>query len=328
MSSDATKKIFNLPLMGILLAMAGFLISPVRSYCQIAKGQSRFIGNVIGTYIPSDFAKYWNQVTPENAGKWGNVGVSENPAKWNWAPLDSIYEYAVAHHFPFKFHNLVWGPQQPTWIASLPPARQKKMVEYWISEAGKRCPKAAMVDVVNEPIQKPPVYKNALGGDGSTGWDWVIWAYERARKAFPHSKLLINDYNILRSRANTEKYIHIIDILKKRHLLDGIGCQGHFMEKVSPDTIASNLKLLAATGLPIYISEYDVDEANDSTQLAIYKQQFPLFWNNPDVRGITLWGYIQGIIWRKDAYLVRKNGTERPALKWMIKYVASHPQTQ
>ncbi len=310
------------------LAIMLLLFPSSRAFSQIAKGQSKFIGNVIGSYIPSDFAKYWDQVTPENAGKWGNVAVSENPAKWKWAPLDSIYEYALAHHFPFKFHNLVWGNQQPTWIASLPPAKQKEMVELWIREAGKRYPKSAMVDVVNEPIQHPPVYKNALGGNGKTGWDWVIWTYERARKAFPHSKLLLNEFNILRSRKMTEKYIHIIDILKERHLIDGIGCQGHFMEKVSPDTIESNLNLLAKTGLPIYISEYDVNEANDAAQLAIYKKQFPIFWTNPAVKGITLWGYIQGIIWRKDSYLVRKNGTERPALVWLQKYVASTPATK
>ncbi len=199
------------------------------------------------------------------------------------------------------------------------------MVETWISEAGTRCPDAAFVDVVNEPIQKPPVYKNAIGGNGKTGWDWVVWSYQKARSAFPHLKLLINDYNILRSRVNTEKYIHIIDILKKRHLVDGIGCQGHFMEKVSPETIASNLKLLAATGLPIYISEYDVNEASDAKQLAIYEEQFPIFWNDPAVKGITLWGYIQGIIWRQNAYLVRTDGTERPALEWMQQYVQEHP---
>lgn len=325
MLSEAPKAKHRLQLIVILLIMAGSLILPRRASCQIAKGQSKFLGNVIGTYTPSDFAKYWDQVTPENAGKWGNVGVSPDPRLWYWSRLDSIYDYAVSNGFPFKFHNLVWGPQQPTWIAGLPPARQKKMVETWISEAGKRYPKAAMVDVVNEPIQKPPVYKNALGGDGSTGWDWVIWSYKAARKAFPHSRLLINEYNILRSRDTTEKYIGLIDILKKRHLLDGIGCQGHFMENVSPDTIASNLKLLAATGLPIYISEYDVDEANDSVQLAIYKKQFPILWTNPAVKGVTLWGYIQGIIWRTDAYLVRTDGTERPALKWLEHYVSTTP---
>ena len=305
------------------MVMAGFLISPPGSYCQIAKGHSKFIGNVIGTYIPSDFAKYWNQVTPENAGKWGNVAVSENPAKWDWAPLDSIYNYAIAHHFPFKFHNLIWGRQQPEWIDKLPPAEQKKMVETWISECGKRYPESAMVDVVNEPIQKPAPYKDALGGDGRTGWDWVIWSFREARKYFPRAKLILNEYNMLRSRSNSEKLIKIVDLLKERHLIDGVGLQGHFMEKVNPDTIASNLKLIASTGVPIYISEYDVNEASDSAQLAIMKQQFPIFWTSPAVKGITFWGYIQGIIWRTDAYLVRKNGTERPALEWLQKYVAS-----
>ncbi len=318
-------KVGGIVVMSVLAVLA---FSSSRSYGQIARGQSKFIGNVIGTYIPSNFAKYWNQVTPENAGKWGNVAVSENPAKWDWAPLDSIYDYAVAHHFPFKFHNLIWGRQQPTWIDKLPPAKQKKIVETWIRDCGKRYPKSAMVDVVNEPIQKPAPYKDALGGNGKTGWDWVIWSYREARHAFPHAKLLINEYNMLRSRSNSEKLIKLVDILKERHLVDGIGLQGHFMEKVSPDTIASNLKLMASTGLPIYISEYDVNEASDSAQLAIYKQQFPIFWTNPAVKGITLWGYIQGIIWRTNAYLVRKNGTERPALKWMEKYVASTPEVR
>ncbi len=325
MLSNASKKLlYHQEVFSFLIIMAA-LILPERSFSQIAKGQSKFIGNVIGAYIPSNFAKYWDQVTPENAGKWGNVGVSENPAKWDWTPLDSIYDYALSHHFPFKFHNLVWGNQQPTWIAGLPPEKQKKMVELWISEAGRKFPKAAMVDVVNEPIQHPPAYKNAIGGDGKTGWDWVVWSYEEARKAFPNSKLLLNEYNILRSRDMTEKYISIIDILKKRHLIDGIGCQGHFMERVNADTIASNLRLLAATCLPIYISEYDVNEENSAKQLEIYKQQFPLFWNDPTVKGITLWGYIQGTMWRPEGYLVRKDGSERPALKWMQEYVASHP---
>jgi hypothetical protein len=75
--------------------------------------------------------------------------------------------------------------------------------------------------------------------------------------------------------------------------------------------------------LPVYISEFDINEANDSTQLAIYKIYFPLFWENPGVKGITLWGYVQGDMWKVDAYLIRSNGTERPALQWLRKYIAS-----
>lgn len=114
--------------------------------------------------------------------------------------------------------------------------------------------------------------------------------------------------------------------MKARHLVDGIGCQGHKLENVNIDTIRANLKTVEATGLPIYISEYDVNESNDSTQLAIYKEQFPVFWNNPQVKGITLWGYIQGQMWRTNAYLVRLDGTERPALAWLRQYVS--PQSE
>lgn len=305
------------------------LLSSSQSYCQIAKGQSKFIGNIIqGPHIPSGFAKYWNQVTPGNAGKWGFVARIENPADWYWTALDSVYDYAIREGFPFKYHNLIWGHQEPSWINSLKPKQQLKMVKTWIRMAAQHCPKSAMIDVVNEPIQNPPSYKDALGGDGSTGWDWVIWSYKQARRYFPHTKLLLNDFNILRSRTNTERYIAIIDILKKRDLIDGIGVQGHFMEKVSPDTIKANLKLLDATGLPIYLSEYDVDVASDSAQLAIYKEQFPIFWTDPAVKGITLWGYRQYRMWRFNGYLVRSNGTERPALKWLIRYVKTHPQSK
>ena len=53
----------------------------------------------------------------------------------------------------------------------------------------------------NEPIHTPPNgtngnanYIQALGGAGATGWDWVIWAYTKAREYMPtNTKLLINE---------------------------------------------------------------------------------------------------------------------------------------
>ncbi|MCL5021590.1 MAG: endo-1,4-beta-xylanase, partial [Bacteroidetes bacterium] len=200
----------------------------------------------------------------------------------------------------------------------------------------EHCPKAAMVDVVNEPLEdvpqglNPVPYYKALGGAGSTGWDWVITAFTLARKYFPNAKLLLNDYFILSSNPNNQQapvfqYRHIIDLLKQRNLIDGIGCEGHFLEGVDSSTIRANLDSLAVAGLPIYITEYDVDESNDATQLGIYEQQFPVFWTDPAVKGVTLWGYIQGYVWRTDAYLIRSDGTARPALTWLIQYVSNNP---
>ena len=42
-----------------------------------------------------------------------------------------------------------------------------------------------MIDVVNEPINAPAGYREALGGAGATGYDWVITAFTMARKHSP-----------------------------------------------------------------------------------------------------------------------------------------------
>ena len=319
------RKIMNktLFLLQVVFVLGAFCSYQVNAQ-PIAKGQSKFLGNVIGNFIPKNFNSYWNQVTPENAGKWGNVEISKNVFVWD--TLDQVYNYAIKHKFPFKFHNLVWGKQQPTWIKDLDSAQQVQQVEQWIKLCGKRYPKTSFIDVVNEPIRTkqdtayPPYYK-AIGGEGKTGWDWVIWSFEQARKAFPHAKLILNEYKMLNGQRPIDTFIQIINLLKERNLIDGIGCQGHFLEETDTSVIHNNLKKLEKLGLPIYISEYDVNIADDAKQLEKYKEQFPIFWNCKAIKGITLWGYIQNIIWRTDAYLVRADGTERPALKWLRAYV-------
>jgi endo-1,4-beta-xylanase len=88
---------------------------------------------------------------------------------------------------------------------------------------------------------------------------------------------------------------------------------------------------LAATGLPIYISEMDLGNLNDSgtpndgTQLQLYQKIFPILWQYPGVKGITLWGYVQGLTWQTTVYLVRSDGTARPALLWLANYVKNNP---
>lgn len=305
---------------------------PILSFAQpLASGKSKFVGNVIsyGNSIRSDFSKYWNQVTPENAGKWSSVEF--NPGVYNWTELDNIYNYALANGFPYKHHNLIWGQQQPNFMSGLDSASQYQEIENWIKNSGQRYPKADFCDVVNEPLHAQPSYKNALGGNGATGWDWVVKAFELARRYWsPTTKLLINEYSVINDVSSNANYLQIINLLKSRGLVDGIGVQGHRFEIESPSTstLQANLDRLAATGLPIYISEFDLGNIansgtpNDSVQLALYQQKFPVLWEHPAVQGITLWGYVQGQTWQYTAYLLRSNGTERPALQWLRLYLA------
>ena len=112
----------------VILVMVLF---PSKSYPQLSNDTTKFLGNIIsGKSVPSKFDTYWNRVTPENAGKWGSVASSQDTNQWNWSTLDYIYNYAVSKGYPFKFHNLVWGNQQPSWITNLDPAEQRPALKW------------------------------------------------------------------------------------------------------------------------------------------------------------------------------------------------------
>jgi endo-1,4-beta-xylanase len=301
----------------------------------LANGKGKFIGNIINNTIHPNFSKYWNQVTAENAGKWGSVEYSQG--SYNWTQLDNIYNYAVNNGFPYKHHCLIWGQQQPSFISNLDSAQQYQEIVKWIDTTGKRYPNADFVDVVNEPLSNhnPPDgggsparanYKNALGGDGVTGWDWVVNAFKLARIYWPNTKLLLNDYDILNSSSNTNTYIQIINILKDSSLIDGIGCQAHGFESTSAATIKSNLDKISATGLPIFISEFDLNIQDDAQQKDKYQELFPVMWEHPDVKGITIWGYIENETWKPYSYLIDYSSRERPAMDWLRSYLLSPPK--
>jgi endo-1,4-beta-xylanase len=290
----------------------------------LADGDRRFLGNIILTSEspPSNFANFWNQVTCENQGKWGNVESTRD--QMNWKGIDSAYNYAKRKGFSFKHHCFFWDLQKPGWIGGLSAAEQKSEAEEWIQAYADRYPDTKYIDVVNEPRDHTPAFSAALGGKGSTGWDWIVWAFETSRKYCPKALLLINEHNVEANMTNALAYREIISILNEKNLVDGVGIQCHTADiqrnGASLDTIRKCIDTIASLGVPLYPSELDL-EGDDQKQLDDYKRIFPYLWEHPGTKGITLWGY-QGAIWNTEAVLI-KNGVERPALKWMRAYVDS-----
>ncbi len=294
----------------------------------LAQGLDKFLGCSYGNDSKRDFASYWNQVTPENAGKWGSVEATRDVM--SWAALDEAYNVAMNNGFIFKHHVLVWGAQQPSWMATLDSAEQRAELEEWFSAVAARYTGVKIVEVVNEPLHQPPddthegKYIKALGGAGATGWDWIIEAFRMARNVFADSVLLmINEYSIMNSTSNTDQYLKIIKLLQAENLIDAIGFQGHgFSHNVTNDIILRNIDTLASTGLPIYVTELDIDGLTDLQQVHGYMRLFRLFWEHPAIKGITLWGFRPGM-WRTDqgAYLIDSEGNERPAMLWLRAYL-------
>jgi endo-1,4-beta-xylanase len=153
-----------------------------------------------------------------------------------------------------------------------------------------------------------------------------------AREYFPDAKLMINDFSITNDGNATTRYLGIIALLQAEGLVDIIGDQGHGFSTTEPAPMPNhraNLDRLAATGLPIHVTELDVPGIDDDVQLANYKRIFPVFWEHPAVAGITLWGYGQNTHWRRASgdWLMwggASAGAQRPALTWLVSYVSNN----
>jgi endo-1,4-beta-xylanase len=87
---------------------------------------------------------------------------------------------------------------------------------------------------------------------------------------------------------------------------------------------------LAATGLPVYLSEINMGnkknegDPNDAEQLELYQTIFLILWEHPGVAGITFRGYAEGKRWKQRCHLVRSYGTWRPAMIWLAEYLAKN----
>lgn len=283
----------------------------------------KFVGNIDtrGRARP-DFFKYWNQFSPENAGKWGSVERTRD--QMNWATLDEMYNFAKQHNVIFKQHTLVWGTQQPSWLNNLSQAEQREEVEEWIRLFCERYPDVPIIDVVNEPPpHTTPVYVAALGGAGSSGYDWIAQAFKWARQYCPNSILLLNDYNNIEYPADNSRTIEIANKIKAAGApIDAVGAQAHDAYKMSTSTVQGYIdKIARETGLPVYITEYDIDLADDNQQRSVMQSQFTMFYDNQNVKGITLWGYVSGSTWKANTGLMSSSGTPRPALTWLLDYL-------
>ena len=104
--------------------------------------------------------------------------------------------------------------------------------------------------------------------------------------------------------------------------ITGVGAQAHACSGLSASTIQANIdKITAQTGLPVYISEYDLNIADDNQQKNVMQSQFTMFWNDKNVAGITLWGYVVGSTWVANSCLITSSGTMRPAMTWLMSFL-------
>lgn len=171
---------------------------------QLAAGKPKFLGNVLFSGYNGDFTNFWNQYTFMRQGKWATLqNTQANWTTYNYTLLNTQLNltsrtFLTPGTLPRKHSAFIDKRGDPTWIEALDSAGRIAAIKTWMSYYCQNFPFVKVLDVVNEPLHQRPVYVEDLGGNGTTGWDWVITAFEIARDSCktisPTAKLLINEY--------------------------------------------------------------------------------------------------------------------------------------
>ena len=311
----------------ILMYAAGLFT--MTASAQLSTNPDKFLGNITtrgqveaGGGVAS-YYKLWNQITCENESKWASVEGTRGSFNWG---CDRAFNYAQQHNFTYKFHAFVWGAQYPNWLSSLSIKDRYDAIVTWFDAISNKYSHLPMIDVVNEAVGNHQagnsMMRESLGGEGKTGYDWLVRAFEMAFERFPNSILIYNDYNSF--QHDVDNYLKLVQTLRDAGApIDAYGNQSHDVNNISANNLKTVMKKQQdALKMPMYITELDIDIADDNQQKKQYESIFPLMWEADYCAGVTIWGYIHGATWVDNSGII-KGGKDRPAMTWLREYMQS-----
>jgi endo-1,4-beta-xylanase len=244
-------------------------------------------------------------------------------ADWGWANPAAHARYLQmaawlkANDFRIRAHNYVWPSfrNMPSAMEKLKnqPAQLRQAIRTHVTEAATtmRPYDLAEADVINEPRAEHQVM-DILGNEEMVEW------FKLARAADPRVRLFVNEYSILTNGGNTageqKTYLDTLHFLRAHGApLDGIGLQGHMGSDLTPPAkLVEILERFSQEKLPIEITEFTVDTADEQAQADYERDFMTAVFSEPATIGIVRWGFWEGQIWIKSTAQVRKDWTLKP----------------
>lgn len=250
-----------------------------------------------------------------------NRVVMENDLKWpQWEQNPERAKKGVAwlraKNIEVRGHNLIW----PSWrnspgdlknLAGDKAALGQRVRDHITNEAAAMRGQLVEWDVINEPFDNHDV-TDVLGRDSLKEW------FRLARAADPKPMLFLNDYPPLDGAAVGNVHLNAFEqnirFLKEGGApIGGIGFQGHFGGSlIPPARVVSGLDRFGKFGLPIAITEFDVNTNDEQLQADYLRDFFTAAFSHPAVNSIIMWGFWEGRHWLPDAALYRRDWTLKP----------------
>lgn len=261
----------------------------------------------------------FNTVTIDNGLKWGSWVNSGSQLCTKEA-----VNWINNNGFRLRGHNLVWPSrkfspesykQKLNFGVGFTDSITKHIKEIVTYTKGK----VVAWDVLNEMAHEKDYFEVM---PRSTVADW----FKLAKRTDPNAQLFINEYGMLNSISSTQMintYLELIDELKGYGApIDAMGVQGHVgTQPRDPALVISDLDLLAKAGIPIQITEFDVNTTDDELQ-ADYTRDFLIAcYSHPSVTGFTMWGFWEPAHWKPDAAMFRRDWSAKPNAKVWTEWV-------
>ncbi|MCL4202602.1 MAG: endo-1,4-beta-xylanase [Pirellulaceae bacterium] len=260
----------------------------------------------------------------ETVAKLFNRVVFENDLKWpNWERTEQRQTLMDATVWledagiEIRGHCLVWPswrylPKEVASLADNPAALRERVNGHVTEEASALRGRLAEWDVINEPYTNHDLM-DVLGNEAMVEW------FRLARQADPEVRLFINDYGILSARgrdaAHQDHYERTIRfLLEQQAPLEGIGLQSHFGDDLTPPPrLVQVLDRFAQFGLPLLITEHDINIADEALQAEYTRDFLTAVFSHPAVAGVLTWGFWEGRHWRPQGAYFRRDWSVRPA---------------
>lgn len=248
-----------------------------------------------------------------------NRVVFENDLKWpHWdrANVPSAIEWLRARGIAIRGHCLVWPswrntPRDLATLKDRPDELRKRVADHITEIVSTHRGQLVDWDVVNE-LRTNHDLVDVLGDDVVPEW------FRLARQADPEVRLWINDYDILsaggrNTRAQDAYEQTIRRLLDAGAPIDGIGLQSHFDARLTPpDKLLEILDRLAATGLSLQVTEFDIRIDDEQCQADYTRDFMTAVFSHPAVEGIVMWGFWEKHHWRPQSALYRADWTLKP----------------
>ncbi|CAN8327338.1 unnamed protein product [Cochlearia groenlandica] len=245
--------------------------------------------NILGNLAYQNwFTRRFTVTTFANEMKWYSTEVVRG--REDYSTADAMLGFFKQHGVSVRGHNILWNDPkyQPRWVNSLSDADLFNAVKQRVSSVVSRY-KGQLVawDVVNENLHFS-YFESKLGPRASYNM------YALAHAIDPRTTMFMNEYNTLEEprdpSSSPARYLQKLRELQAIRVAGniplGIGLESHFKNPNIP-YMRSAIDTLAATGLPIWLTEVDVD-APPNVQAKYIEDILREAYSHPAVKGIII----------------------------------------